>query len=254
MRRSGATAASATRRARRSGARGPSPRAARARPSASARRRMRRHGIPGQEPQAVRAPTRKFEKSRLQEEAAIIVEYGLRNKRGALAGPDMLANHRRERGPFSPCPHRRHSRDVDGTQEARLLDPPGAGWAMLGRDADIDQSWPSRSSSSWNAGSRRSCTGKAWHGRQAGRRSSPRHIAIGTRKVTIPGYLVSRAEESEVCYAPHSPILNEVHPERARIAKVGGEDRMAGEKEKWASPISLPRSTHAHHHHRPLRR
>jgi small subunit ribosomal protein S4 len=47
------------------------------------------------------------------------------------------------------------------------------------------------------------------------------HIMIGTRKVTIPGYHVSRAEESQVCYAVHSPIANEVHPERARISKVG---------------------------------
>ena len=47
------------------------------------------------------------------------------------------------------------------------------------------------------------------------------HIMIGTRKVTIPGYHVSRAEEGQVCYATHSPISNEVHPERARISKVG---------------------------------
>jgi small subunit ribosomal protein S4 len=44
---------------------------------------------------------------------------------------------------------------------------------------------------------------------------------IGGRKVTIPGYQVSRAEESQVMYAAHSPMANEVHPERARISKVG---------------------------------
>jgi small subunit ribosomal protein S4 len=47
------------------------------------------------------------------------------------------------------------------------------------------------------------------------------HIMVAGKKVTIPGYQVSRAEESQISYAAHSPMANEVHPERARISKVG---------------------------------
>ena len=40
------------------------------------------------------------------------------------------------------------------------------------------------------------------------------HIAVGDRKVTIPGYKVLKNEEESVNYAPNSPIANELHPMR----------------------------------------
>ena len=40
------------------------------------------------------------------------------------------------------------------------------------------------------------------------------HVAIGDRRVTIPGYLVSRVEEPAIMYDPRSPISNELHPAR----------------------------------------
>ena len=94
---------------------------------------------------------------------------------------------------------------------------------MLGREADIDQVLALKVQQQLE---RRLQTivyrkGLARSPKQARQFITHGHIAIGNRKVTIPGYLVTRAEEPQVCYAPHSPVLNEVHPERARIAKVG---------------------------------
>lgn len=40
------------------------------------------------------------------------------------------------------------------------------------------------------------------------------HVTIDGRKVTIPGYLVKRAEEDKIVFNPHSPIANELHPLR----------------------------------------
>ncbi len=40
------------------------------------------------------------------------------------------------------------------------------------------------------------------------------HIAIGNRRVTIPGYLVRREEEELIDYYKFSPLADEMHPMR----------------------------------------
>ncbi len=43
------------------------------------------------------------------------------------------------------------------------------------------------------------------------------HVAIGERKVTIPGYLVKKAEEEDIKYHSHSELSNEAHPARPSL-------------------------------------
>ena len=38
------------------------------------------------------------------------------------------------------------------------------------------------------------------------------HVAVGGRRVDVPGYLVPRGQETAIEYAPTSPYLNEAHP------------------------------------------
>lgn len=40
------------------------------------------------------------------------------------------------------------------------------------------------------------------------------HVAIDDRKVTIPGYIVTRGEEDKITLNPRSPIANDTHPLR----------------------------------------
>lgn len=42
------------------------------------------------------------------------------------------------------------------------------------------------------------------------------HAAIGTRRVTIPGYIVKRGEEELVQYHETSPVANDLHPMRPK--------------------------------------
>lgn len=57
------------------------------------------------------------------------------------------------------------------------------------------------------------------------------HVAIGDRKVTIPGYLVKKEEEERIDYHPKSEFANEAHPgrpslealEARRLTSEGGE-------------------------------
>ncbi len=57
------------------------------------------------------------------------------------------------------------------------------------------------------------------------------HVAIGNRKVTVPGYLVMKEEEESIDYHPKSEFANEAHPARPslealearRLTSEGGE-------------------------------
>jgi len=44
------------------------------------------------------------------------------------------------------------------------------------------------------------------------------HIAIGTRRVTVPSYIVTKDEESQIAYTPKSPLANPSHPLRQTIS------------------------------------
>jgi small subunit ribosomal protein S4 len=47
------------------------------------------------------------------------------------------------------------------------------------------------------------------------------HIAINGRRCSIPGYRVTRAEESQISYYGKSPLAVPDHAEKARITKPG---------------------------------
>jgi small subunit ribosomal protein S4 len=55
------------------------------------------------------------------------------------------------------------------------------------------------------------------------------HIAIGDRRVTVPGYLVAREEENQVTYTLQSPLANPSHPLRRTIAVVAATEKKAEE-------------------------
>ena len=50
--------------------------------------------------------------------------------------------------------------------------------------------------------------------RQARQLISHGHIAIGGRKVTVPGYMVTKDEENKIVYTANSPLNNAAHPAR----------------------------------------
>jgi small subunit ribosomal protein S4 len=52
------------------------------------------------------------------------------------------------------------------------------------------------------------------------------HIKVGNRRVTIPGYVVSREEEAQVAYSPQSPLANETHLLRQSMTAVAKPARI----------------------------
>jgi small subunit ribosomal protein S4 len=55
------------------------------------------------------------------------------------------------------------------------------------------------------------------------------HIAIGDRRVTVPGYLVPKEEENQITYVPQSPLANPNHPLRQTIAVVATTEKKTEE-------------------------
>jgi len=49
------------------------------------------------------------------------------------------------------------------------------------------------------------------------------HIIVGSRRVTVPGYIVAKAEEEHVVYSPESAIVKETHPLRQSLSYVAKE-------------------------------
>ena len=49
------------------------------------------------------------------------------------------------------------------------------------------------------------------------------HVTIGNRRVTVPGYTVSKEEENQIMYSPQSAIVNETHPLRQALSIVAKE-------------------------------
>jgi small subunit ribosomal protein S4 len=179
-------------------------------------------GYPGKNHKQYEKPTRKFEKVRQADEVRLLVNYGLRNKREVWKSQMVLRRFRRAARDITAM----SSAGVDPKaveQRKRQMLEHLERMGFLGADAGIEAVLSLKVEQQLE---RRLQTivyrkGLARSPKQARQFVTHGHIMIGTRKVTIPGYHVSRAEEAQVCYAAHSPIANEVHPERARISKVG---------------------------------
>ncbi len=55
------------------------------------------------------------------------------------------------------------------------------------------------------------------------------HITVGKQRVTVPSYLVTKADENQITYTPQSPLANPKHPLRQTIAVVATTEKKAKE-------------------------
>ena len=179
-------------------------------------------GYPGKNHKQFEKPTRKFEKERQTDEVRLLVTYGLRNKREIWKSQSILRRFRRAARDLQAMTSAGVDPETVGKKKRQMLEHLER-MGFLGADSDLGDVLSLKVEQQLE---RRLQTivyrkGLARSPKQARQFVTHGHIMVGGRKVTIPGYQVSRAEESQVCYAAHSPMANEVHPERARISKVG---------------------------------
>jgi small subunit ribosomal protein S4 len=179
-------------------------------------------GYPGKNHKQYQTPKRPFELTRIEEETRLVIDYGLRNKREVWIAKSALRRYRKA------------ARDIIALQSAgagqELIDRKRAELVghlnrigILGPNADIDDVLSVRVEQQLD---RRLQTQVYRHGfarspKQARQFITHGHIAINGRRVTIPSYIVTAAEQEVITYAGSSPLVSDIHGERQRIAKVG---------------------------------
>jgi small subunit ribosomal protein S4 len=55
------------------------------------------------------------------------------------------------------------------------------------------------------------------------------HITIGKKRITVPSYIVAKAEESQMTYTPQSPFAISSHPLRQTVSNVATTERPSEE-------------------------
>lgn len=179
-------------------------------------------GYPGKNHKQYDTPKRRFEKTRIEDEKKLAIAYGLRNKRELWKAQSVLRGYRRgARGLLALISGATDTEKVESKKQELIGHMQRNG--LLGPDAGIDDVLALKVEQQLE---RRLQTivyrkGLARSPKQSRQIITHGHISLDGRKVNIPGYLVTRAEESLVGYYGKSPFMDDVHPERGRIAKGG---------------------------------
>jgi small subunit ribosomal protein S4 len=179
-------------------------------------------GYPGKNHKQYQTPKRPFEKTRIEEETRLVIEYGLRNKREVWKAQAYLRRYRKAARDLLSLMSAGADVQVFETKKSVLIDHIQR-MGLLGPDADIDDVLSLKVPAQLE---RRLQTlvhrqGLARSPKQARQLITHGHIAINGKRVSIPGYRVKRVEETQISYYGKSPLTLSDHAERARIGKVG---------------------------------
>ena len=179
-------------------------------------------GYPGKNYKQYATPKRRFEKTRLEDEKRLIIDYGLRNKREVWKAQSVLRKYRTAARELVALRSAGTNPEEYEKKREQLINHLHR-YGLVGEDADIGDILALKVEQQLD---RRLQTlvlrkGLARSPKQARQFITHGHIAIAGRRVTVPSYRVERAEEYEITYYGPSPLTNDVHPERARIARAG---------------------------------
>ncbi|MCK9579102.1 MAG: 30S ribosomal protein S4 [Methanoregula sp.] len=178
---------------------------------------------PGKNHKSYQTPKRPFEKTRIEAETRLVIEYGLRNKREVWKAQAILRRFRTAaRGLLALGSNPAHKAQYDTKKEELIGHLQRAG--LLGPDAGVDEVLSLRLQTALE---RRLQTlvyrkGLARSPKQARQLITHGHIAINGRRINIPSYRVTRIEEAQITYYGKSPFVSDSHAEKARITKAAG--------------------------------
>ncbi|HRR88050.1 MAG TPA: 30S ribosomal protein S4 [Methanoculleus sp.] len=177
---------------------------------------------PGKNHKQYATPKRRFEKTRLDDEKRLVIDYGLRNKRELWKAQSILRKYRAAARELVALRSAGITAEIYQTKKDQLISHLYR-YGLVGENADVGDVLALKVEQQLD---RRLQTqvlrkGLARTPKQARQFITHGHIAIGGQRVTVPGYRVTREEEPEIGYYEVSPLTNEVHPERGRITRAG---------------------------------
>lgn len=178
-------------------------------------------GYPGKNHKQYQTPKRPFELSRIEEETRLVIEYGLRNKREVWIAKSALRRYHKAAREITALQSAGATPEAIERKKAELVGHLHR-IGILGPNAGIEDVLSLRVEQQLD---RRLQTQVYRHGfarspKQARQFITHGHIAINGRRVSIPGYTVSAAEQDAITYSGSSPLVSDIHGERQRIAKV----------------------------------
>ena len=180
-------------------------------------------GYPGKNHKSYQTPKRPFEKTRIESETRLVIEYGLRNKREVWKAQSYLRKYRKGARDLLALMSSNIDRTLFEAKKAELISHMQRS-GLLGPDADIEDvlALKVQTQLERRLQSLVHRKGLARSPKQARQLISHGHIAIGFWRGTIPVYTVTRNEEVQISYYGKSPFLSDSHPEKSRITKPAG--------------------------------
>ena len=185
-------------------------------------------GYPGKNHKSYQTPKRPWEKSRIESETRLVIEYGLRNKREVWKAQEHLRKYRKGARSLLALGSSTTDKELYESKKEELITSLQRN-GLLGPDADIEDVLALKIQAQLE---RRLQTvvyrrGLARSPKQARQLITHGHIAIGGRRTSIPGYRVTRKEENEITYYGTSPFVSDSHAEKERIAKPASNPKVA---------------------------
>jgi small subunit ribosomal protein S4 len=175
-------------------------------------------GYPGKKRKSYETPKHPWQEARMAVEVQLVKAYGLRNKREVWKAASMLRMYRSEARILLANVANGQEGGLEGhlkTQSEEILSKL-IRYGIIKQDSNIDDILSLKTE---NILERRLQTQVARLGLartviQARQFITHGHIAVNGRKATIPGMMVSKADEMHIGYYGNSPLMSEAHPER----------------------------------------
>ncbi len=160
-------------------------------------------------------PSHPWQEDRIKAENELIKKYGLKNKREIWKAETKLRNYR---GQARELLAKVRTGDPQSKKESDQLLMSLSRMNILKPNATLDDvlALDTESILSRRLQTLTYLKGLARTPNQARQLIAHGHLAIGGRKVTVPGYIVTKEEESEISYIKQSPLNDTMHPARPR--------------------------------------
>jgi len=160
-------------------------------------------------------PSHPWQADRIKQENELVKKYGLKNKREIWKAQTRL---RKYRGQARALLAKIQTGDVQSKKESNQLLIHLNHMSILPANSNLDDVLALDTESILG---RRLQTltylkGFSSTPNQARQLIAHGHILVGDHKVTIPGYMITKEEESEIGYTPASPLNDMTHPARPK--------------------------------------